>query len=125
MHLCYDKENVHVKLIDFGLAQRMSPESEFKSTHFVGKLNYHSPEIFNRSKPFDARKNDIWTIGVALFMLVTGGIPYSKPCASDTSFAAIMDGRITDLLQFWQKMDYVNDQILEVFGCIFQFEEKR
>ena len=72
MHLCYEKESVCVKLIDFGLAKQMNPDSKFKSTHFVGKLNYHSPEIFNRSKPFDAKKNDIWTIGVCLFMLGTG-----------------------------------------------------
>jgi len=122
MHLCYNEADVSVKLIDFGLAQCIDPRSS--STHYVGKLNYHCPKIFDR-KPFDAMKNDVWCLGVCLFQLVTGGSPYSKPTKSDSAFAAIIDGKVIDLLRFWQKTDYVKDEILQIFNLIFQNEEKR
>merc|ERR1712129_187792 len=80
---------------------------------------------FTRSRGFDAQANDIWTIGVCLFMLVTGGSPYVNPCASDASFDAILNGRTSQLLVHWKKMDYVNENILQIFGHIFQFEGRR
>jgi len=123
--LCYNEKSIQIKLCDFGLASGNLDKSNFQSTRFVGKLLYFSPECNNRDKPFDAKSNDIWCLSVCLFMLILGGAPYLKPSKSDKSFAAIMNGKMGDLIKFWEKMNYVNDDILELFDLMFQFEPKR
>jgi len=124
----YNPESVVVKLCDFGLATSMHKESKFKSKRFVGKSEYCSPEIANRKKPFDhfdARSNDIWCFGVCMFMLVTGGRPYEKPCKSDLGFNAVMNGKVRQMLRAWQRTKYVNDELMAVFNVVFQYEAKR
>ena len=54
---------------DFGLSSVFSPNSTFQSRKFVGKPSYWSPEVSQR-KAFNAKSNDIWCLGVTLFMMV-------------------------------------------------------
>ena len=60
-----------LKLGDFGLAHFGSV-----SKSIVGSLAYMAPEIFNR-KPYDSFKADIWALGVTLYQIATGKLPFS------------------------------------------------
>jgi eukaryotic-like serine/threonine-protein kinase len=70
------------KVLDFGLAKFLEPESEVSTTDALsstavaaGTLPYMSPEQL-RSKPADAR-SDIYAMGVVLYQMVTGKHPFA------------------------------------------------
>jgi len=140
-----DDDAVQIKLCDFGLAECFETESndrdgsdcnddqkeetvDFQSDKYCGKRCYQSPEISNRSKEgatFDAQKNDVWCLGVCLWMLITGSCPFPSSAESDPYFQLIISGKMKELLSKWKKAHYVNEPLLEVFGMLFQYEKDR
>lgn len=62
-----------VKLCDFGLAIKVTSGQRFKG--FCGTLEYCAPEIFTDME-YDAQANDIWSLGVVLYTMVTGRFPF-------------------------------------------------
>jgi len=67
-----DKNN-NVKLADFNLATRFKPNELF--THRCGSEEYTSPEIVTR-KAYDPRLTDIWALGIILYAIVVGHLPF-------------------------------------------------
>lgn len=65
-----DREMPTVKLIDFGLAARL-PSGGFVQTDVVGSAEFLAPESLSRG--VYSRASDMWSAGVVLHMLVTGG----------------------------------------------------
>ncbi|KAM4621059.1 testis-specific serine/threonine-protein kinase 3-like [Discoglossus pictus] len=61
------------KLADFGIATSLK-NGDLTST-YCGSPNYMAPEIL-QMMPYDAFKADIWSLGVLLYMVVTGHMPY-------------------------------------------------
>lgn len=72
-----------VKVLDFGIAKMMRPTDEKPSRYtsltganiLMGTLSYMSPEQIMSPKNVDAR-SDIWSLGVVLYELVTGELPF-------------------------------------------------
>ncbi|XP_028618928.1 sperm motility kinase 4A-like [Grammomys surdaster] len=62
-----------VKLCDFGLAIKVTSGQRFRG--FCGTLEYCAPEIFTDVE-YDAQANDIWSMGVVLYTMVTGRFPF-------------------------------------------------
>jgi len=132
---CYEtdvdakQDVIQAKLCDFGLAEQFDEEGTnkaFQSKKFCGKQCYQSPEITKQTE-FDARKNDIWCLGVCLFMLITGNAPFRSSSENDPYFKLTMadNGNITTLMKKWNKMEYLNDDLVQLLQSIFQYEEKR
>lgn len=121
---CHD--NITIKLCDFGLSERFI-SSSFESNKHCGKPNYKSPECEMKDKyeSFNAISNDIWCCGVALFMMLIGGNIYNKASFDDKSFIQIINGDIDKLLIKWNRIKYVNQDIIDLFNKIFQFQDKR
>jgi len=123
-------DDVKVKIIDFGLAERFKPShgqdssKRFQSSKFCGKRIYQSPELVQQ-KEFNAVCNDIWCAGVCLFMMVSGSAPWAVADESDTAYKLIMSGEIKYLLQHWQKTAYFDENLLDLMMSIFQPESKR
>ncbi|MCP4157566.1 MAG: AAA family ATPase [bacterium] len=68
-----------VKLIDFGLATRISEEVVgFEAPAVLqGTVSYISPEQTGRiNKPVDSR-SDLYSLGVTLYRLITGNLPFN------------------------------------------------
>lgn len=74
---------VIVKVLDFGIAKMMRPSDDKKSLQnsltganiLMGTIPYMSPEQLKSSKDVDGR-TDIWSLGVVLYELVTGELPF-------------------------------------------------
>ena len=69
-----------VKILDFGISKAAqsdgSPDPRLTETQAVfGSPTYMSPEQIRSSKNVDAR-SDVWSLGVALFELLTGKLPF-------------------------------------------------
>jgi non-specific serine/threonine protein kinase len=75
----------YVKLLDFGLARtaRQAPPDVKKTDPFIvrGTVFYMSPEQL-RGKPLDSR-SDIWSVGVVLYELISGRLPFEGDSSSD------------------------------------------
>lgn len=73
-----------LKLIDFGFArgnmQPVSVGTKMKpvlSKTFCGSHAYASPEIL-KSIPYQPQLSDIWAVGVVLYTMVIGQLPFSN-----------------------------------------------
>jgi serine/threonine-protein kinase len=69
-----------VKVLDFGIAKHTVSSgvdlSLTKTTDVIGSPNYMSPEQLRASKGADER-SDIWALGVILYELLTGTLPFN------------------------------------------------
>ena len=67
------KKDLTIKLADFGFAKEESTEEVMMKT-YCGTPITMAPEIL-KGKPYD-KKCDIWSLGVILFQLVFGKLPF-------------------------------------------------
>ncbi len=63
-----------VKLLDFGLAKLVTGANLTKTGSTLGTVSYMSPEQL-RGEPADSSA-DVWSVGVVLFEMLTGGRPF-------------------------------------------------
>lgn len=67
----------HVKILDFGLARPAEDDSQLTHEgYIVGTPSYMSPEQA-RGEPVDVR-SDLFSLGVVLYQLATGVIPFER-----------------------------------------------
>ncbi|OQV13383.1 Serine/threonine-protein kinase SIK3 [Hypsibius exemplaris] len=64
----------NVKLADFGFSDVMSP-GERLDQEWCGSLPYAAPEIF-QGHSYDGFKSDSWSLGIVLYVMVTGALPF-------------------------------------------------
>ncbi|XP_069328193.1 MAP/microtubule affinity-regulating kinase 4-like [Eulemur rufifrons] len=62
-----------IKLADFGLSAQFTPGTPL--TTYCGTPYYVAPEIVRR-KPYHGPSADVWSLGVLLYMFVTGTLPF-------------------------------------------------
>jgi serine/threonine protein kinase len=66
-------EQKRVKLIDFGFAVNCSKDQ--KLSLFCGTPHYMDPDIA-RKQDYGGHAADVWALGVLLFILLTGKLPF-------------------------------------------------
>lgn len=66
-----------VKVSDFGLSRFVDPASPILETR-CGSEEYAAPELV-MGKRYDGRKTDVWALGVVLYALLTGSLPFLPP----------------------------------------------
>ncbi|XP_061294229.1 testis-specific serine/threonine-protein kinase 5-like isoform X4 [Bos javanicus] len=65
-----------LKLSDFGFANRSGLKNSLLST-FCGSVAYTAPEIL-MSKKYNGEQADLWSLGVILYAMVTGKLPFKE-----------------------------------------------
>lgn len=79
-----------VKVVDFGLVKGVEDQSETTSAgRLVGSPNYMSPEHI-REDPVDPR-SDIYSVGLLLFRMLTGHLPFDRQGTVATLVAHLED----------------------------------
>jgi serine/threonine protein kinase len=128
-HLDISLENIILhddicKIIDFGLAKPIRNEHKAKSYHLPGKPIYTPPEIV-ALQSFDPKLADVFSLGVCLFIMVTGVPPWNKTTNSDKLFRdMVTHGKIPEQLMIW-KMDFVTEETLDLLMKTLCYENKR
>jgi serine/threonine protein kinase len=75
-----------IKLIDFGLAHSLDLFGLV--TADAGTAPYKAPELNLLPIAYDARKADMWSLGVCIFALVHQTFPFKRACNEDWRYAA-------------------------------------
>ncbi|KAK0425857.1 hypothetical protein QR680_009430 [Steinernema hermaphroditum] len=78
-----------VKLTDFGFSNLFVPGEHLRTS--CGSLAYSAPEIL-LGDSYDAPAVDVWSLGVILYMLVSGKLPFEEANESET-LTQILDCR--------------------------------
>ncbi len=78
-----------LKIMDFGIARVVGTTRLTRAGHLVGTLHYMSPDQIRGVEP-DAR-SDIYSMGVVLFEMVTGKLPFNS-----TSEYSLMKAHLED-----------------------------
>ncbi|ETV98388.1 serine/threonine protein kinase [Aphanomyces invadans] len=94
------------QLCDFGLAC----DAATIQTAVVGKKYYMAPEVVAGSN-YDATKADVWSLGVLLFEMLSGGPLFNEAAPSDPRFLVLQSEGSTILFQ-----DLVDTDIAHLLG---------
>jgi serine/threonine protein kinase len=86
---------MRLMLTDFGFAT-VAEEGPVSKTR-IGSTSYAAPEII-QGRAYDPRKADIFALGVVLFLMVLGYLPFKMACERDRRFALFA----TSPLSFWE-----------------------
>eukprot|EP00457_Paulinella_chromatophora_P005420 gb/GEZN01005437.1/.p1 GENE.gb/GEZN01005437.1/~~gb/GEZN01005437.1/.p1 ORF type:complete len:419 (+),score=43.96 gb/GEZN01005437.1/:123-1379(+) len=107
-HMDLSLENVlltadgEVRICDFGVAREFKTDQldKIRGRTRPGKDKYMAPEVYEFDY-FDGRLADMWSMGVVLFVLLTGLQPFLRPSRKDQVYNIIMDGFLHRVLKGW------------------------
>ncbi|MEM6288280.1 MAG: protein kinase, partial [Bacteroidota bacterium] len=71
-----------VKAMDFGIARLLGTSRMTQTRHAIGTAEYMAPEQV-RAREVDAR-TDVYALGILLYELVTGRVPFEAPSSFET-----------------------------------------
>jgi len=116
---------MQVKICDFGLAEYFcnGNESNFACSKYVGKTHYKAPKVYGKREVFDARKADVWSLGVSFFMMMVGAPPYKLPLESDDHFPMIEKNDVMAILRRWGREHYIDETAENLLNRMLCVEE--
>ena len=105
-----------LKYVDFGFATEKSLGYLY---NYLGTPNYAAPEL-HLKKPYLGVYEDIFSLGVTLFIIVTGYLPFILPLPNDSLYHYIAIG---DYNNFWRKRNIkVSSSFMELFNNLVAFD---
>ena len=101
-----------IKLIDFGIAKKVnelgSNDKQLTSAgQFVGKTHYAAPELLLGDLKHQDRTTDIYSLGITLFQLMTGHLPFDGP------FQEVYEKQLHEKLPLKEVQDKTVRRIIE------------
>ena len=110
-------ENDYIlKYVDF----KMGIENQGLLQNFPETPNYAAPELLLR-QPYYGKSNDIFSLGVTLFVLVTGILPFKLALPNDIFYQYIAKG---DYTEFWKRKSFLNlsPSFMQLFNNMIAFD---
>jgi len=89
-NIMYNPTTETIKIIDFGYASR----TDEKLQEYSGSIHYIAPQLLNKI-PYDAKKADMWSLGVISYALLAAKFPFDDENDNHTNiFFQIKRGMI-------------------------------
>ncbi|OWZ17482.1 Serine/threonine protein kinase [Phytophthora megakarya] len=108
------------KLGDFGLATR----AQCADGRQVGKKYYMAPEIV-AGETYDPKAADIWSLGIVLFIMLTGSPLVSLASMSVKSFRTLQQAGIKTVLQAWGVAPSMTDSAMSLLSGMLQIDPRK
>lgn len=109
-------KNFEIKLADFGFSTAYKGQSNNNILYSQkGTLNYVAPEI-SEGKPYNGIQADIFSLGVTLFIIVTGKMPFKRAIATDPHYKYFVEHNYED---YWEKIKTIVPYVSEDFKVLF------
>ena len=103
------------KYVDFGFCTNETG----KLTEYLGTPSYAAPELHLKRSYF-AKSEDIFSLGVTLFIIVTGSLPFKLAMPNDTFYQFIIK---SDYVGYWKKRNVeVSPAFMELFDNMIAFD---
>ncbi|RXG69600.1 MAP/microtubule affinity-regulating kinase 3 [Armadillidium vulgare] len=123
-NLLLDSEMV-IKIADFGFSNEFTPGNKLDT--FCGSPPYAAPELF-QGKKYDGPEVDVWSLGVILYTLVSGSLPfdgsnlkelrervlrgkYRIPFYMSTDCENLLKKFLTIMKDRWMNIGYEDDEL--------------
>ena len=111
-NMIVDKEG-YVNIIDFGTAKLLS-SPKMRTNTIIGTPHYMAPEII-RGKGYSLAV-DVWSIGIVLFELMCGGVPFGENASSTVEiYKEILNCKIK-FPNFFQKEE--NNNVMDLITML-------
>ncbi|KAI8148920.1 kinase-like domain-containing protein [Fennellomyces sp. T-0311] len=109
----------NVKICDFGLAVYQAPLMYTQKSDEVagGSLAYAAPEQVRSDKPLPSPCTDLWSLGVLLFALVTGRLPFQD------SYDVRLQRKILE--GEYQMPDNLSDELQQLLRGLLQVDPQK
>eukprot|EP01084_Bolivina_argentea_P098629 177240_1 len=115
-------DTIKVKLCDFGLSEIFG--TDYSSNKWCGKQQYMSPELVSK-KTFHAMRNDIWCLGMCLFLLNFGTAPWDLASNKSSTYRYVMSHSVGDLLKHWNVKHLYDEDLVCCMNSMIKFEGNR
>mgnify|MGYP000889970224 FL=1 len=94
-------ENLCLKLSDFGIALKVSKQSFLKGA--AGSQLYFAPEM-HQNLQYNAYQADLFALGVTLFTMVGGNIPFDAAKTTDVVYKWLIEQKFDEFWSFHEKL---------------------
>ena len=97
---------------------------------FNDGIQYQSPQMVTGDK-YDARKADIWSLGMMLYHCAVGQPLYTQITEQwsdepvDSGYEAAMNGTIMDYVNCYKLKQYINGNLLSLVHCLLHPSESK
>lgn len=89
-------DSMNVKIADFGLCHEVKERQRLRTP--CGSPLYAAPEVLDREE-YDGKKCDIWSLGVVLYAMCTGFLPWTEGVTDSQIIGEIIAG-VYDIPRF-------------------------
>ncbi|KAK5982405.1 Kinase domain protein [Trichostrongylus colubriformis] len=95
----------NLKIADFGLAdcyRESDDEPDRRLSRICGSYEYLSPQVFEND--YSGPKNDVWSAGIVLIVMLTGDLAWDRADSSDSCFVLWKNGKLPALLTTFDRL---------------------
>ncbi|POM63496.1 Serine/threonine protein Kinase [Phytophthora palmivora] len=104
------------KIGDFGLSTR----TDQLCFERVGKAYYMAPEVVAPRVVYDPKAADVWSLGIILFVLVTGSPLVPLATEEDSAFRAFKKVGVREVLVAWKMTDLIHESAIQLLDGMMQ-----
>ncbi|KAL4100301.1 hypothetical protein PRIC1_008095 [Phytophthora ramorum] len=109
-----------VKICDFGL----SADANQLSTDVVGKFYYMAPEV-TRGAAYDPKGADVWSLGVLLFIMLTGSPLFADESARAPTLRVLNKYGVAKILELWGLEQQLSKSTIDLLASMLQVQPSR
>jgi len=112
-------ENYNLKIVDFGFAEKLNININGKLNTIIGTPSYSSPELLLKQSYYGI-SNDVFAIGVIMFILATGKMPFKIAIKDDIHYNLIINNKFDN---FWEcKNVNLSNEFKILFFSLINFD---